>query len=539
MSNIKQKELKMIKSIETNYNGYKFRSRLEAKWAVFFDALNIVYHYEPQGFDLGGELGYYLPDFYLPELNLWVEIKPFAFNQDSDEWQKLEILVDYQKIDGTILDDIPHHDYVSGWDICISSEEGVQWKSDYIWCWCDNCQRIDFQNLTKECRFCGEYYNNEPSEIIIHAYEIARQARFEHGATLDPNRVKGMAYDLKRNYIEEPCELFIPVKKRELNDMTLGKIEWLKEAQSGECYLSGRVKYNDPSKVYFSVISNLIRYGYDYEEIRELLENGYGDNDYFEYIYKEVKNWIATNPLVKELHKSWHIEHELKSVNLVYKALLSLSYQFLKKEIKTSNAELRRMTGIKHYETITRTLDILENKSLIYRNEWKISILNNANIKNTNPPFNILSSHNTNDIEEALNLEYILAKNALKILQLLINHDNLLFKEIYQFMNITRQSIAYHLNKLQNLGIITYEKTGRTKTYHLTENHEMILYELMADHMNENHLKIAASQARYHEFLKESELYEELKKEHGPEKALAKIKEIRYNIQNAHKENDN
>lgn len=29
----------MIKSIETEYNGIRFRNRLEARWAVFFDEL--------------------------------------------------------------------------------------------------------------------------------------------------------------------------------------------------------------------------------------------------------------------------------------------------------------------------------------------------------------------------------------------------------------------------------------------------------------------------------------------------------------------
>lgn len=29
-----------MKAIETEYNGYKFRSRLEARWAVFFDAFS-------------------------------------------------------------------------------------------------------------------------------------------------------------------------------------------------------------------------------------------------------------------------------------------------------------------------------------------------------------------------------------------------------------------------------------------------------------------------------------------------------------------
>lgn len=51
-----------IKPIETVYNGYRFRSRLEARWAVFFDALGVEYEYEPEGFTLpSGEK--YLPDF--------------------------------------------------------------------------------------------------------------------------------------------------------------------------------------------------------------------------------------------------------------------------------------------------------------------------------------------------------------------------------------------------------------------------------------------------------------------------------------------
>lgn len=68
-----------IKAITTHYNGYKFRSRLEARWAVFFDAAGIEYEYEKEGFVLSnGEL--YLPDFWIPEWNVWVEIKPIRPN---------------------------------------------------------------------------------------------------------------------------------------------------------------------------------------------------------------------------------------------------------------------------------------------------------------------------------------------------------------------------------------------------------------------------------------------------------------------------
>lgn len=54
-----------IPAIETRYAGYLFRSRTEARWAVFFDALGIAWEYEPEGYDLG-EVGWYLPDFWLP-----------------------------------------------------------------------------------------------------------------------------------------------------------------------------------------------------------------------------------------------------------------------------------------------------------------------------------------------------------------------------------------------------------------------------------------------------------------------------------------
>ena len=76
----------MIKAIETQYKGYKFRSRLEARWAVFFDAMNIEYQYEVEGFDLDGV--WYLPDFYLPRFNCWVEVKGNTKSFDED-MQKL------------------------------------------------------------------------------------------------------------------------------------------------------------------------------------------------------------------------------------------------------------------------------------------------------------------------------------------------------------------------------------------------------------------------------------------------------------------
>lgn len=63
-----------IKAIETIYNGIRFRSRLEARWAIFFDKSGVKWDYEPEGFTDGTLC--YLPDFWLPKFKFYVEIKP-------------------------------------------------------------------------------------------------------------------------------------------------------------------------------------------------------------------------------------------------------------------------------------------------------------------------------------------------------------------------------------------------------------------------------------------------------------------------------
>lgn len=61
--------------IPTWYDGAHFRSRTEARYAVFFNQLGIKWDYEVQGFDADGT--WYLPDFLtFPALGmLWVEVK--------------------------------------------------------------------------------------------------------------------------------------------------------------------------------------------------------------------------------------------------------------------------------------------------------------------------------------------------------------------------------------------------------------------------------------------------------------------------------
>ncbi len=76
-----------IKPITTHYNGYRFRSRTEARWAVFFDQLKLPYEYELEGYVIDGIC--YLPDFYLPSLKLFAEVKVNAASITPDELVKI------------------------------------------------------------------------------------------------------------------------------------------------------------------------------------------------------------------------------------------------------------------------------------------------------------------------------------------------------------------------------------------------------------------------------------------------------------------
>lgn len=79
-----------LKAIDTRYKGHLFRSRLEARWAVFFDHLGIAWEYEPEGFELPS--GRYLPDFRTTSscgsFRYWVEVK----GEDPTEREKSILL---------------------------------------------------------------------------------------------------------------------------------------------------------------------------------------------------------------------------------------------------------------------------------------------------------------------------------------------------------------------------------------------------------------------------------------------------------------
>tara|TARA_B100000953_G_C17930800_1_gene393841 strand:+ start:159 stop:896 length:738 start_codon:yes stop_codon:yes gene_type:complete len=73
----------MIKSQETWYNNWKYRSKLEALWASFFTHLGVDFDYEPQRYQL--ESDSYLPDFLLKNVS-FVETKWEFFDHQDKLW---------------------------------------------------------------------------------------------------------------------------------------------------------------------------------------------------------------------------------------------------------------------------------------------------------------------------------------------------------------------------------------------------------------------------------------------------------------------
>lgn len=86
---------KIIKPIPTLYNGIRFRSRLEARYAAFFDELGWPWNYEP--FDLDGYIPDYIIDFEVGPVLFEVkgfdeEIEAACLKIEFSGWQKEAVI---------------------------------------------------------------------------------------------------------------------------------------------------------------------------------------------------------------------------------------------------------------------------------------------------------------------------------------------------------------------------------------------------------------------------------------------------------------
>ena len=203
-----------IGAIQTKYAGHLFRSRLEARWAVFFDVLGIPWKYEHEGYEVGGHK--YLPDFYLPKSNDWCEVKGDKDGFRNDFNKMSSILGPNSPLPGFVdgdsslilLSDIPLVEGFAtvfhpalfrpkgtgktarGWSSFISTKNG---ESNIQMCLSDGnliglFLGLGFvKDVLSDCDSDGWDVSSVIAKtalrlpLVNSAYEKARSSRFEHG----------------------------------------------------------------------------------------------------------------------------------------------------------------------------------------------------------------------------------------------------------------------------------------------------------------------------------------------------------------------
>jgi hypothetical protein len=171
-----------MKILETTFRGCRFRSRLEARWAVFMHTLGVPYVYEPEAYELDGL--YYLPDFWLPQQDCFLEIKPEDPTEEESEkasrlaiGTKKHVLICFSSL--CVPDFGPAHNSMHLFF------PDVGWDCYYQWCECRYCGRIGIEFTGRSERLSCSCHRdmaaddpNADSPRLVRAYEAAAGFRF-------------------------------------------------------------------------------------------------------------------------------------------------------------------------------------------------------------------------------------------------------------------------------------------------------------------------------------------------------------------------
>lgn len=200
--------MRELRAIQTEYKGYLFRSRLEARWAVFFDVCGVAWEYEPEGYDLGDGLCY-LPDFLLhgvtvnhgyfkKNCDIYVEVKGQMNDADAEKINRF-YAAGYSENDdwgvsptavyvvGNIPDGEDMREILDNLqDAAYKDHHG--WPNYYNFATVDGDYFAAYPGVDKHGRFNlfgddSTYLWHMNKAATQRAFRMARQARFEYGET--------------------------------------------------------------------------------------------------------------------------------------------------------------------------------------------------------------------------------------------------------------------------------------------------------------------------------------------------------------------
>lgn len=220
---------------QVSYSGRIFASGLEARWAILLDMLGLNWDYEPCHYQLSRDL-WYLPDFYLPELHIWLEVKGKPFFATSDALQKAVYGVAGKE-------PIPQREYpynpskiiLFGGDIAAVPEHKVPVHTMMMWAGegqaatrrvrfsptdqgliltpvskmlytfqADTVKRSDATAALADHLLAVDRIDGQVPDFIKTAYRTAARAQFTDKGRLDPSNIKDEAMLMMRRRAGRP-----------------------------------------------------------------------------------------------------------------------------------------------------------------------------------------------------------------------------------------------------------------------------------------------------------------------------------------------
>jgi hypothetical protein len=171
-----------MQAISTRYGSRFYRSRTEARWAIFFDRCGVPFEYEYEGLSLPS--GPYLPDFWLPTFHMYFEVK----GQDPTDEERLKAAELSVACDCPTLIAVgaPDVRFQITWFDQSGEHEGVRYvigrdrnKGAGFWLVAD----VDGQSRWFGGGSPGERRFGPMFDPLEPAYEAALSERFERGGT--------------------------------------------------------------------------------------------------------------------------------------------------------------------------------------------------------------------------------------------------------------------------------------------------------------------------------------------------------------------
>jgi hypothetical protein len=170
--------VEILKAIPTVFKGIRLKSRLEGDIAFLINSMGYQWQYEPQSYLLENGT-HYLPDFYVPELKLFIEGRGYESDKGESQINGFAKMIAQGEIGPDLVDrqQIPHDcgfaysdiyneylDYlVIGPDKCTfyecTARFGINKSDDVALCECDKCRRWFFAGMSGsyQCRYCGRW----------------------------------------------------------------------------------------------------------------------------------------------------------------------------------------------------------------------------------------------------------------------------------------------------------------------------------------------------------------------------------------------